>query len=157
MPHFDHFSRPGEIDPYVYVFWSNINFHPRNQDVYVNMLEMFFSFQCTKYDENRWLNTKLLKNRRNSPKKTISLFCNIVTHSVLLSYTVIGHFRWVKWDLKWPWAPWQRVGMIFQVFTGLSQSYKRHLSVIKCSIQTQCNDHDRGVANAITVGHKANR
>ena len=27
------------------------------------MLEMFFSFQYTKYDENRWLNTKLFKKR----------------------------------------------------------------------------------------------
>ena len=42
---------------------SNINFHPRNQDVEFDLLEMFFSFQCTKYDENRWLNTKLFKKR----------------------------------------------------------------------------------------------
>ena len=93
---------------------SIINFHPRNQDVDFNMLEMFFSFQCAKYDEKRWLNTKLFKKkRRNSPKKTICLFCTIVTHSVLLCYTAIGHLRWVRWDPKWPWAPWQWVGMTF--------------------------------------------
>ena len=40
---------------------SNTNFHPLNQDVDFGMLEMFFSFQCTKYDENRWLNTKFKK------------------------------------------------------------------------------------------------
>ena len=54
---------------------SNSNFHPRNQDVDFGMLEMFFSFQCTKYDENRWLVI--------APKKTIGLFCTIVTHSEL--------------------------------------------------------------------------
>ena len=44
---------------------SNINFHPQNQDVDFDLLEMFFfSFQCTKYDKNRWLNTKLLKKER---------------------------------------------------------------------------------------------
>ena len=41
---------------------SNINFHPQNQEVDFGMLEMFFSFHCTKYDENRWLNTILFKN-----------------------------------------------------------------------------------------------
>ena len=51
---------------------SIINFHSRNQDVDFDMLEMFFSFQCTKYDENRWLITKLFM-RHNSPKKTIRL------------------------------------------------------------------------------------
>ena len=65
----------------------------RNQDVDFGMLEMIFTFQCTKYEKNRWLNTKLLKKkRRDSPKKTIRLFCTIVTHSVLLRYTAIGHF-----------------------------------------------------------------
>ena len=63
---------------------SNSNFHPQNQDVDFDMLEMFFSFQCAKYEKNRWLNTKLLKRR----------------DSVLLCYTVIGHFRWVRWDPK---------------------------------------------------------
>ena len=33
---------------------SIINFHPRNQDVDFDTLEMFFSFQCTEYDESRW-------------------------------------------------------------------------------------------------------
>ena len=42
---------------------SIINFHPRSQDVDFNLLEMFFSFQCIKYDENRWPNTKLFKKR----------------------------------------------------------------------------------------------
>ena len=42
---------------------SNINFHPQNQDVDFDLLEMFFSFQCTKYDKNAWLNTKLFKKR----------------------------------------------------------------------------------------------
>ena len=42
---------------------------------------MFFQF--AKYDENRWLNTKLFKNeRRNSPKKTIRLSCTNVTYCV---------------------------------------------------------------------------
>ena len=89
---------------------SIINFHPRNQDVDFNMLEIFFSFQCTSYDENRWLNTKLKKKDRHySPKKTIRLFCTIV--------------RWVtsvRWDPKWPWVPWQWVGMTFQAFRGPS-------------------------------------
>ena len=40
---------------------SNRSFHPRDQDVNFDILEMFFSFQCTKYDENRLLNTKLFK------------------------------------------------------------------------------------------------
>ena len=37
------------------------------------MLEMCFSFQCAKYEENRWLNKKLKKKRerRNSPIKTV--------------------------------------------------------------------------------------
>ena len=39
---------------------SIINFHPQNQDVDLDMLEMFFSFQRTKYDE---------KKIRNSPEK----------------------------------------------------------------------------------------
>ena len=57
------------------------------------------------------------KKRRNSPKKTIRPFCTIVTHSVLLCYTAIGHFRW---DPKWPWAAWQWVVMTFQAFRGLN-------------------------------------
>ena len=48
-------------------------FQPRNQDVDFDMLEMFFSFQCPKYDENRWLNTKLLKKGEWCPKKIKSL------------------------------------------------------------------------------------
>ena len=60
------------------------------------------------------------KKRRNSPKKTICVICTIVTHSVLLCYTAIGHFRWVRWDPKWPWAPWQWVAMTFQAFRGPS-------------------------------------
>ena len=39
---------------------SIINFHPQNQDVDLDMLEMFFSFQRTIYDE---------KKIRNSPEK----------------------------------------------------------------------------------------
>ena len=42
---------------------SNSNFHPRNQDVDFGMLGMFFSFQCTKYDEYIWLNTIFFKKR----------------------------------------------------------------------------------------------
>ena len=32
---------------------SNSKFHPRNQDVDFGMLEMIFTFQCTKYEKNR--------------------------------------------------------------------------------------------------------
>ena len=71
---------------------SIINFHLRNQDVDFVMFEMLFGFQCTKYNANRWQK----KKRGNSPNKTIRLFCTIVTHSVLLYYTAIGHFRWVR-------------------------------------------------------------
>ena len=53
--------RPAQTDPNVNVSGrSIINFHPRNQDVHFDMLEMF---QCTKYNENRWLNTKHFKKR----------------------------------------------------------------------------------------------
>ena len=44
------------------------------------------------------------KKRRDSPKKTIRLFCAIVTHSVLLCNAAIGHFRWARLDPKWPWT-----------------------------------------------------
>ena len=58
----------------------NHQFLPRKPRFDFDMLKMFFSFQFTKYDENRWLNTKLffLKKRCNSPKKTIRLFCTFV-------------------------------------------------------------------------------
>ena len=52
---------------------SNRSFHPHDQDVDFDILEMFFSFQCAKHEENRWLNTNFSK------KKTIRLFCTIVT------------------------------------------------------------------------------
>ena len=57
---------------------------------------------------------------------TISLFCTIVTDSVLLCYVAIGHFRWVRWDPKWPWAPWQWLEMTFQAFRGFS-SFARNV------------------------------
>ena len=94
---------------------SNSNFHTRNQDVDFDMLEMFFSFQCTKCDENRWLNTKIFQKRDVIALKRQCLFCTIVTHSVMLCYTAIGHFRWVRWEPRWPW---QWVVMTFQVFGG---------------------------------------
>ena len=101
---------------YVYVSDQTWIFTYRNQDVDFNMLKMFFSFHCIKYGENRWLNKKLSKKkRRNSPIKTIRLFCTFVTLSVLLCHTAICQFRW---DPKWPWAPWQWVGMTFQAFRG---------------------------------------
>ena len=52
------------------------------------------------------------KKRRNSPKTTICLFFTIVTHSVLLCYAAIGHFRWVRWLPKWPWAPCRWVAVL---------------------------------------------
>ena len=64
-----------------------------------------------------WIQNFSKKKRRNSPKNTIRLFCT-VTHSVLLCYTTIGHFRWVRWDPKWPWASWQWVGITFRAFMG---------------------------------------
>ena len=67
---------------------SNSNFHPQNQDVDFNMLEMFFSVQCAKYDKNRRLNTKLKKKRRNSPKKTVPFllhYCDDLCTAVLYS------------------------------------------------------------------------
>ena len=69
-------------------------FSPTKPNVDFAMLDMFFSFQSTRYDEN------FSKKRPNSPKKTIQLFCTIVTHSVLLCYTAIGHLGWVRWDPK---------------------------------------------------------
>ena len=42
------------------------------------MLDMFLSFQCTKYGDNRWLNTKLFLKKKegpSSPKKTMRVFC----------------------------------------------------------------------------------
>ena len=48
---------------------SNSNFHPRNQDVDFDMLEMLFSFQCAKYDKNRWLNWSLRMGQMG-PKMT---------------------------------------------------------------------------------------
>ena len=91
----------------------------RNQDVDFDMLELLFSFQCAKFAwrEQMAEYKTFQKKRRNSPKKTIRPFCTIVTHSVLLCYTAIGHFRW---DPKWPWAAWQWVVMTFQAFRGLN-------------------------------------
>ena len=59
----------------------------------------FFSFQRTKYDENRWLNTKLLQKKYViAPKKTIGLFCTIVTHSELpnLAFGFISFWQLCK-------------------------------------------------------------
>ena len=95
------------------------------------------------------------KKRPNSPKKTIQLFCTIVTHSVLLCYTAIGHFGWVRWDPKWPWAPWHWVGMTFQAFRGSSGAQIAFTILSATSIGnrvTQCTAHERGVANAVTIG-----
>ena len=73
---------------------SIINFHPRNQDVDFDMLEMFLAFNVLNMTRTEIQNFS--KKRRNSPKKTIRLFCTIVTHSVLLCYTASVHFRWVR-------------------------------------------------------------
>ena len=61
---------------------SIINFHPRSQDVDFNLLEMFFSFQCIKYDENRWPNTKLFKKRDVIALKRQYIYCALVWHTV---------------------------------------------------------------------------
>ena len=43
---------------------SNISFRPRNQDVDFDLLKMSFSFPWAKYDENRWLNIKLVFKKK---------------------------------------------------------------------------------------------
>ena len=43
----------------------NHQFLPRKPRFDFDMLEMFFSFQFTKYDEKRWLNTKLFFLKRD--------------------------------------------------------------------------------------------
>ena len=53
---------------------SNTNFDPLNRDVNFGVLEMFFSFLCTEYDEMAEYKTLKKRKRRNSPKKTIGLF-----------------------------------------------------------------------------------
>ena len=60
---------------------SIINFHPRNQDVDFDMLEMFFSFQCTINDENRWLNKeKFLKGDKTSMLHYCDAQCTVVLY-----------------------------------------------------------------------------
>ena len=34
-----------------------------------------------------------------------------LAYCVLLYFTTIADSRWVTWDPKWPWAPWQCLGM----------------------------------------------
>ena len=88
-------------------------------------------------------------------KRQFLFFCTIVTTCVLLCYTAIGHFRWVRWDPKWPWAPWQWVGMTFQAFRGSSGAQIAFTILLATSIGdrvTQCTAHERGVANAVKVG-----
>ena len=60
----------------------------QNPPVDFGMLAMFFSFQCTKYDEDRWLNTKLFKKRDVRPKKyntSILHYCDTRCTAVLYS------------------------------------------------------------------------
>ena len=61
---------------------SNSNFHPQNQDVDFDMLEMFFSFQCAKYEKNRWLNTKLFKKRDVIALKRQYVYSALLWHTV---------------------------------------------------------------------------
>ena len=53
----------------------------------ISMLEMFFSFHCTKYDDNRWLNIKLFKKRDVIGKKNTSIvyYCDTQCTAVLYS------------------------------------------------------------------------
>ena len=65
---------------------SNINFHQRNQEVDLDMLEMFFSFQCPKYDESGWLNVKLFKKRdviAQNDNTFIQRYCDTLCTAVL--------------------------------------------------------------------------
>ena len=82
---------------------SIINFHSRNQDADFDMLEMFLAFNV--YNSISKEEYKTFQKRDViALKKQIDLFCTFVTHSVLLCYTAIGYFRWVRWDPKRPWA-----------------------------------------------------
>ena len=82
------------------------------------------------------------KKRRNSPKKTVPFllhYCDNLCTSDGSDGTQ-----------KWPWAPWQWVGMTFQVFMGSSGAQIAFTILLatsigkNCSILTQCTAYDRG-------------
>ena len=99
-------------------------------DVDFEMLEIFFSFQCTKYEENRWLITNLSK-KRDAKRKYV--FSALFWHTV---HTWIVHFGWVRWDPKWPWVPCQWLGITFQAFGGPSGAQIAFTMLLATSI---CN------------------
>ena len=95
------------------VFWaqSNIRWTDPSYSHYWLVSENYMLCECV-----RLIINVHPRNVDVEEVKTISLFSTIATHSVLLCYTATGLFRWVRWDPKWPGAPWKWVGMTFQVF-----------------------------------------
>ena len=106
---------------------SNSNFHPRNQDVDFDMLEMFFSFRCTKYDENRWLITKLFM-RHNSPKKTIRL--DMSANFLLRVQRILANFGlfWPRLASVFLWGNLYFCGEASATFRDQSARLGEHLS-----------------------------
>ena len=92
------------------------------------------------------------KKRRNSPKKTVPFLLHYFDN-LCTSDGSDG-------TQKWPWAPWQWVGMTFQALRGPSGAKIAFMILLATSIGdtvTQCTAHDKGVTNAVTVGQNDKR
>ena len=55
-------------------------FDPQNWVIDIASLEIFLSFQCTKYHQKRWLNTKYIQRYRNTMTKDKMSFNSIIAN-----------------------------------------------------------------------------
>ena len=122
---------------FLLIVWVNLEFTPFPWVIFENIKK--FEFKNLKFNSlfflfTLWADSKCPPSAwvifsMRDPLSSVSGFWTRAgklqgsskkSHSVLLCYTAIGHFKWVRWDPKWPWAPWQWEGMTFQAFRGSS-------------------------------------